>query len=103
MITIEREDARPDRLRKYRVILDDREIGQIADGEKKSFEASEGAHELMLRIDWASSRRIQFISTSKPVSFKCRSNITGLKFFLAVPYTTFMRDRYIALWKEATS
>src|SRR5581483_3982091 len=99
MFTIERESVRPDRLRKYKVILDNKEIGQIADGQKKSFEASKGTHELMLRIDWASSKKVQFTSGTSPVDFKCRSNVTGFKFFLTVPYTTFWRDRYIALWK----
>jgi hypothetical protein len=52
-IHIERETrAYPDRLRAYRVILDDREVGRLRRGESLTVAAEPGTHKLHLAIDW---------------------------------------------------
>ena len=47
-------------LRKYKVILDNSVIGEIASGETKHFNISKGEHELSVKIDWCKSKPLLF-------------------------------------------
>jgi hypothetical protein len=48
-------DARTDRLRRYRVLIDDEEVAKLKPGEQKRFEVAPGTHEIQLKVDWGSS------------------------------------------------
>lgn len=48
--------------RKFRVLLDGREIGRIKRGATKTYEIAPGEHELIVKIDWVSA---------EPVTFRC--------------------------------
>ncbi len=52
MIIVERENAHPDKLRKYEVVLDNKVVGEIANNEKRSFDIKPVDHELKLTIAW---------------------------------------------------
>jgi hypothetical protein len=49
-----------DRARKYKVLIDDRELGAIKSGETKSFPVDPGKHTIQLRIDWAKSPAMDY-------------------------------------------
>ena len=59
-IVVERlGEQRVDRKRAYRVFIDDAKVGKIKSGETKVFQVSPGRHDLQLKIDWCSSRKLQ--------------------------------------------
>jgi len=47
-------------LRKYSVIVDDQNIGEIASGETKHFELTSGKHTISVKIDWCKSKKFEF-------------------------------------------
>ncbi len=78
--------------------MDGTVIGTVADGEKKSFNVTTGKHVLRLKIDWASSNRLEFEAvTDKTLQFKCASRARGARFILAVIYAAILSQRYIKL------
>jgi hypothetical protein len=50
-----------DRLRRYRIILDGREVGQLKASEELRVELPEGEHWMVARIDWARSNHLSFL------------------------------------------
>jgi hypothetical protein len=98
MLTLKRDSGYADRARAYKVVLDGKVIGEIRNGEEKTFEISSGAHELVIKIDWCSSNTINFnhVSTTR---FNCGSNLRGAKIFLALIYVFFLRNQYVWLTK----
>ncbi len=59
-IIIKRTSEYANRLRNYRLFLDGKEIGTIANGQTEEFETSPGPHILVAKIDWCSSPEISF-------------------------------------------
>lgn len=59
-IVIKRRSEHINRFRNYRILLDDKKIGVIANGETKTFETTPGQHKLVASIDWCSSPPISF-------------------------------------------
>lgn len=101
MITIQRDKSYTDKLRSYKVLIDDKEVGEIKSGETKTFNIDEGRHSLQLKIDWCFSPKLQFDNAeSSNEIFNCGSNLGGIKFLLFPLYTSIMRDHYIALQKN---
>jgi hypothetical protein len=72
-IVISRNDGiKRDRIRKYRIILDDTEIGRIRAGESLSFDVDSGDHQLSLKIDWGASQTLTFATIeNKVIEFGC--------------------------------
>ena len=99
MLIIERANMWFDRLRSYQILLDGKKIGAIKNGEKISFDISEGNHQLYLKIDWCRSNSIDFENYGKDIHFKCRSNLKGLKMFLVPLYVTIFWNKYLLLEK----
>jgi len=54
-LTLVRRVDQTNYLRKYKVILDGAEVGEIASGETKHFPISPGKHEVSVKIDWCRS------------------------------------------------
>jgi len=98
MLHIKRDSAYADRIRNYTVILDGNTIGEIADGESKSFDLEPGPHTLRLKIDWARSNDIAFQSdTNESIHFRCISSIAKEKVWLAIFYALLLPHKYILL------
>lgn len=98
MITITRDSGYADRLRKYKVLLDDVEIGEISNGETKSFEVAPGEHILQLKIDWACSNEVNFAQkNNESLKFEVSSPVRGLRIIFAVFYGTIFSNRYLNL------
>lgn len=98
MIIIKRESAYADKLRKYKIVLDGKVIGELADGQSKSFDAKSGEHTLRMKIDWARSNEVKFQSTeNETIHFRTSNRMRGVKMLLAIIYATILRNRYLEL------
>jgi hypothetical protein len=62
-------------LRKYKIILDGNEVGDIASGETKHFELETGKHVLSVKVDWCASKSFEFeINEAKNTKLNCGAN-----------------------------
>src|SRR5579871_3897995 len=97
-LKIFRDSGYADRLRAYKIVLDDTEVAEIRDGETKQIPVSEGEHSLRIRIDWCGSDTKQFtvVADEDPV-FQVRSNLRGVRVLLMFWYLLFARDSYLVL------
>ena len=101
MIKIKRDLGYADRLRAYKVVLDGNVVGEVKNGKKIEVNASEGRHELFLKMDWCRSNAVEFESNgSSDIEFECGSNLRGLKILLTIVYASFLRSKYIWLNKK---
>src|SRR5688572_19515030 len=97
-VTISRDSGYADRLRSYRVVVDDSEVGTISNGESKTFSIEPGPHQLVLKIDWCSSNTARFdLPPGRSIHFECGSNLRGMALFLSIYYVLFARDQYLWL------
>ena len=94
-IEIKREASWADRLRKYKVILDEKEIGSIRQKETFEFQTNPGLHTLYLQIDWCRSEKLEFeIRDNESLEFKC-GGLSNVKFLTLMWYITFKRNSYL--------
>ena len=96
MIKINRLKGYADKVRKYKVIVDDKQIGTIKESETKCFDLSEGEHTIYLKIDWCRSNKIKFsINKDEIIEFDCDNSIRGWRIFLNLLYITFLKNKYL--------
>lgn len=88
------------RVRDIKVLIDGEQIGVISNGTTKTFDIPEGNHKIQVKIDWC---------TSKPVEFEIRDHETKrfrlssfakhnpLGTLAAIYYITFATDKYLQL------
>lgn len=97
-IYLQRESTYADKLRKYQVELDGTIIGEIADGENKSFNVKKGSHVICLRQAWARSPRVAFEAVEEEsVRFECGNALKGVKLLFVIIYATLLSSRYLYL------
>jgi hypothetical protein len=90
-----RANAYQDRARAYKVMLDGEEVGRVKRGESVSFDAAPGAHQLQMKIDWATSEPVDIqVAPGQDLHFECWPNSTPLT---ALYWTTFGKNKYIGL------
>ena len=97
MIEIKREAGWADRLRKYKVILDEEEVGSIGPRGTFEYPINPGLHTLYLQIDWCRSEKLEFESQSNEIlKFKCGGKLSDTKFlFATLWYITFGKNKYL--------
>ncbi|SHK10307.1 hypothetical protein SAMN02745163_03232 [Clostridium cavendishii DSM 21758] len=97
MIIIDREKSYFDRLRKYKIMLDDTCIGTICSDEKMSFEIPEGNHTIYMKIDWCRSNKINFyMKENSTIKFECGNNIhSSWRGFICFVYISILRTKYL--------
>lgn len=67
-------------LRKYSIILDGRNVGDIASGETKHVELTKGKHTISVKIDWCQSKPFEFeIRENKNTELTCGANYNNWK------------------------
>ena len=102
MLRLTRSRAWADKLRAYRVLVDDEQIGEIRNGESKEFSVAPGEHTLTLKVDWCRSRIVPFTApASGDVVFDCGTNIVGWKLLFATLYIIFKKNDYMMLKQRA--
>lgn len=98
-IILYRDSGWTDRIRKYRILLDGRQIGEIANGQTVHLLVPPGEHTLQARIDWARSAILRFEGDASDNIFQVSSNLRGWKIMLAGIYA-FFPWRWINLEKK---
>ncbi len=95
-IEIAREKAYVDKARAYRVLVDGTEVGRIKEGETQSFAVAPGSHEVLLKIDWATSPAVTVdVSPGGTARLGARPKPNP---FTAIFYSLFARKKYLQLW-----
>ncbi len=98
LLKIVRDSGYADRLRTYKVVLDNKEVGKVGDGKTIEFAISAGQHSLSLKIDWCGSNTIQFTALDGDViTFDAKSNLRGPRIWAALWRALFARNSWIVL------
>jgi hypothetical protein len=93
-----RDSGYADYLRAYAVILDDRKICELRNGETHKVVILAGSHWLSVRISWCGSKSVSFTATEgEDVTFLVKSNCRGWRLGLALWYVLFAWNSYIRL------
>jgi len=96
LIKINRQSGYADKIRKYKVIVDNDYIGTINAGETKDFEVTSGKHTIYLKIDWCRSNKLDFnVSENEVLEFDCGCSLTGWRLFINLIYITFLKNKYL--------
>ncbi|MCX8532898.1 hypothetical protein [Chryseobacterium luquanense] len=93
-IIINRSSEFSNKLRSIEILLDNKRIGEIKDGESNEFEISPGNHALKAKIDWCTSNLINLCINEDGI---LRYNLSGTNPFLALFYITLGKDQYLEL------
>lgn len=76
IIKIQRPNEILNRFRNYHIYIDGQKIEEIANGETKDFQITEGKHSVIAKIDWCSSSEINIdIAETQTKIFK----VSGFK------------------------
>ena len=94
-LTIRRDAGWADKIRDYRIIVDEAEIGRLSEGAEMSRSVPSGPHVLEARIDWCGSRPLHFDVRSEDLMVIVRSGLRGWRVFLATYYILFERRAYL--------
>jgi len=98
VLKVTRDTGYADLLRAYAVMLDGKKIGELKNGESKSFQISPGPHSISMKIDWCGSKTLQFQSVeTEPAAFKVSSNLRGLRLLIGFWYILFDQSSYLAI------
>lgn len=96
-IIINRSSEYFNKFRKIIIYIDGKEIGQVADGSTERFTIPEGKHTLQAKIDWCSSRKIEFeIRESEQLNFDLGAFKHAQRF--AIMGLVFIAASYLLNW-----
>ena len=95
-IVLRRESAaRQDRLRPYRVIVDQKEVAKVGNGAEARIPIPPGEHVVQMQIDWCYSNALNVVvEAGQAQRLVCGPNATPL---LGLLYITFLRRKYLWL------
>ena len=93
-IIINRVSEYSNKLRGIKILIDNKEIGKIKDGESKTISVEPGEHKLQAKLDWCYSNEITFNLNDGDIK---RFNLNGTNPLLGLYYLTFARDKYLTL------
>ncbi|MFS0861944.1 hypothetical protein [Fredinandcohnia sp. 179-A 10B2 NHS] len=83
-LVFDRENQFANKMRKYKIFLNDEEVGEIKNGEQKEIKVQPGSYKVKLKIDWCESKEIQINAVEgQTIQFQCGSRLRGLKVFQA--------------------
>jgi hypothetical protein len=100
VIEVFRNKGSRDVMRRYRVIIDGREVGRLRQRETGRYQVEPGHHKLTIRIDWCSSRTASVdLGGQETVRFSCQPT-GGL---WSRPSLFVHKDQYITLERESAS
>lgn len=79
-----RDSGFADYARRYKVMINGEEKGQIKNGGTFECEIPAGQHTLQLKVDWCSSNTLEFeVRENETVRLECGSNLRGWKLLKA--------------------
>lgn len=83
-LIVHRDRAFADKLRRYRLVLDGVEVGQLREGSQLEVPLARGAHVLEARIDWCGSRPLHFDCDGADVRVHVSSTLRGWRLLFAL-------------------
>ena len=96
-ITIHRTSQPVNRMRAIQIYLDERKIGEISNGETKTFEVPAGQQILKATIDWCGSPDVPITLTENShLSFEL-GGLRGWKLLMLYYYLSAAKDEYLYL------
>ena len=97
-VTVRRMTSYADRLRGYKVKVDDVVVGLVQAGESVTIPVAPGRHSMVIRIDWCGSEQIDFeVQAGEHAFFECGSSLVGWRIVLALFYIVFRTNQYLWL------
>ena len=99
-LTIVRSSEYANRIRKIDILLDDKKIGDISNGESKTFDIPGGQHSLKAKVDWCSSNLVNFDipgEGSKSFSLTSFAKHNPFGIFATIYYITLGSKKYLNL------
>ncbi|MGB8193708.1 MAG: hypothetical protein WCF67_17380 [Chitinophagaceae bacterium] len=99
-LQISRESEYANRFRKINIILDGKKVGELANGESKDFEITEGVHTLHATIDWCGSNPVSFTiadQEKKTIGLTSFAKHNPIGIFAAFYYILFATKKYLHL------
>lgn len=95
-IVVQRIESRwQDRMRDYRIVVNDREAVRVGNGSSAVFAVEPGRHTVHLALDWCRSRPLEVdVGPGQTVRLECGPNV---KPFLALVYAVFLFRRWMWL------
>ena len=83
VILLKRTSQFANRLRKFKVYLDNQYISDIADGEEISIPVTADSHQLHLKIDWLNSEKYEIeLAKGDNINLLCGSPLKGIKLWI---------------------
>jgi hypothetical protein len=84
-LTVVRRPAHVNRLRAYKIYVDDVPVGFVKNGKSLSLPLSEGVHEAVAKIDWIRSIPFRFeCIADQPICLRCETSTDPLEMLKAV-------------------
>ena len=98
VIKIQRGSGYVDKIRNYKVIINNEQVGIISEGEIKEYNVSPGTHTISTKIDWAGSKDIIVdLKENDVVNFKVE-NYTAKHWLISVYFIAFITLVHIVLF-----
>ena len=98
MIRLTRGNDYTDKLRSYKIFIDDIYRGNIKNNEVKEFDVDNGEHIIYAKIDWCESNRLCINSNSSITELEIGPSVSGEKIFIpfiSILYVTFLKNNYL--------
>ena len=96
-LTVRREKSWADKIRKYRILVDGLEVGQIGGGDMLRQWIENGPHVIEAKIDWCRSQPFLFETQSEDHVVHVRSALCGWRVLFSLFYVVFHRREYLTL------
>ena len=92
-----------DRLRRYRIIVDEQEVGRVKAGDELRVELLEGEHRIVARIDWGRSNYLSIgVRVGEGTEIEVGTNVRGWLVIAAVYFATIGFWHYLYLRHRVT-
>jgi hypothetical protein len=99
-LRISRDRGYADKIRAYKILLNDVPIGKLNEGKELETQIPPGKHRVKAKIDWCGSPELEFEAIgNEQIIFKCESNLRGLRVFLAFFFVLLSWNQYLKLTK----
>lgn len=96
MIRLSRQSRYFDRMRSYKIFIDNTYYDDIGDGEVKEIYPNIGQHTIYLTIDWCRSNKLAFAEIdNKETELQCGNSMSGFKRLFPFIYITFLKNKYL--------
>ena len=106
MIRLTRGDAYTDKIRAYKIFIDDVHCGDINRNETKEFVVDDGIHVIYAKIDWCRSNKLCVNVDNSTIELEIGPSlsVSDPKFwffpFIEILYITIYRNKYLWIKKK---